>query len=55
MLLVPFSWIILLAMLDFWATRRHYQRVRMEQLAKQVQLAVEMASMSDSADAERGT
>jgi hypothetical protein len=54
-LLVACSWIMLLAMFDFWATRRHYQRVRMEQLAKQVQLAVEMASMSDSADAERGT
>jgi hypothetical protein len=55
MLLVACSWIMVLAMFDFWATRRHYQRVRMEQLAKQVKLAVELSSMSDRADAERGT
>ena len=45
MLLAACAWIMVLAMLDVWATRRHYQRVRMEQLAKQLQLTVEMASM----------
>ena len=52
LLLAACSWIMVLAMLDLWATRRHYRRVRMEQLAKQLQLTVEMASMGEAATAE---
>ena len=51
-LLAACAWIMLLAMLDVWATRRHYQRVRSEQLAKQLQLTVEMAAASEAAEAE---
>jgi len=51
-LLAACAWILLLAILDVWATRRHYQRVRMEQLAKQLQLTVEMASMGETAESE---
>jgi hypothetical protein len=53
MLLAACTWILLLAMLDIWATRRHYQQVRMEQLSKQLQLTVEMASMGEAAESER--
>ena len=52
MLLAACVWIMLLALVDVWATRRHYQRLRSEQLAKQLQLALEMAAVSESADAE---
>lgn len=51
-LLAACVWILLLAMLDIWATRRHYQRVRMEHLTKQLQLTVDMASMGESAESE---
>ena len=51
-LLAGCVWILLLAMLDIWATRRHYQRVRTEQLSKQLQLTVEMASLSEAAESE---
>lgn len=43
-LLVACAWSMALAMFDIWATRRHFQRKRMENLAKQLQLTVEMAA-----------
>ena len=52
MLLAACTWIMLLALLDFWATRQHYRRLRSEQRAKQVHLAIEMAAMSETAEAE---
>jgi hypothetical protein len=51
-LLAACAWIMLLAMLDTWATRRHYRRVRREQLSKQLQLTVEMASLGETAESE---
>ncbi len=51
-LLTACAWSMALAMLDIWATRRHFQRKRIEQLKKQVQLTVELASMGESPDAE---
>ena len=51
-LLVGCSWIMLLALADFWATRRHYRRLKSEHRAKQVQLAVEMSTMTETAEAE---
>lgn len=51
-LLTACAWSMALAMLDIWATRRHFQRKRIEQLKKHVQLTVEMASMGDSPEAE---
>ena len=51
-LLAACAWIMLLAMFDVWATRQHYRRLRSEQRAKQVQLAVEMSAMSETAEAE---
>ena len=58
-LLVACAWSMVLAMLDFWATRRHFHRKRMEHLAKQLQSTVDMASivdmtkMSEHAESER--
>jgi hypothetical protein len=52
MLLVSCAWIMLLSLLDVWATRQHYQRLRMEQLAKQLQLALELASAGETSEAE---
>lgn len=52
MLLAACAWIMLLAMLDVWATRRHYRRLRTEHRAKQLRLAGEMASMTETAEAE---
>lgn len=54
-LLATCTWIMLLAMLDIWATRRHFRRVRSEQRSKQLQLTVEMASMGESAESEGQT
>jgi len=56
-LLAACAWSMALAMLDIWATRRHFQRKRMESLAKQLQSTVELASremaaQSDSSEAE---
>jgi hypothetical protein len=51
-LLTACAWSMALAMLDIWATRRHFQRKRMEQLKKQVQATVEMASLGESPEAE---
>ncbi len=52
MLLAACTWIMLLALLDFWATRQYYRRLRNEHREKQVHLAIEMATMSESAEAE---
>lgn len=54
-LLASCAWIMLLALADFVATRHHYRRLRQEQLAKQVELAAEMASLCEAADAEGQT
>lgn len=43
-LLVACAWSMALAVFDIWATRRHFHRKRMENLAKQLQLTVEMAA-----------
>lgn len=51
-LLAACAWIMLLAMFDVWATRRHYRRLRSEHRDRQVQLAVEMSTMSETAEAE---
>jgi hypothetical protein len=51
-LLAACAWIMLLAVLDFWATRRHYRQIRSEQLAKQLQLALEISAVGDSAESE---
>lgn len=52
MLVVACAWIMLLALLDVWATRQHFQRLRTEQLAKQLQLALEMAATSETAETD---
>jgi len=41
-LLAGASWIMLLALFDVWATRQHYQRLRDEHRAAQMQLALEL-------------
>jgi hypothetical protein len=51
-LLAACAWSMALAMFDLWATRRHYHRKRIEQRKKQMQLAVDLAAMADSAEAE---
>lgn len=51
-LLVACAWSMALAMFDIWATRRHIQRKRMENLAKQLQLTVEMAAAEGASEAE---
>lgn len=51
-LLTACAWSMALAVLDLWATRRHYHRKRIEQRKKQMQLAVDLASMAESAEAE---
>lgn len=55
LLLVACAWSMALAVLDLWATRRHFQRKRIEQLSKQLQLTVEMASLNESSQAEGST
>jgi len=54
-LLAACTWIMLLAMIDVWATQRHYQQVRREQRSKQRQLTVELASMGEMAESEGRT
>lgn len=51
-LLSACAWSMALAVLDIWATRRHFQRKRIEQLKKQMQLTVEMASLIESPEPE---
>ena len=53
-LLVACAWSMALAMFDIWATRRHFQRKRMENLAKQLKLTVEMASAESAAGEAEG-
>lgn len=51
-LLVACAWSMALAMFDIWATRRHFHRKRMENLAKQLQLTVEMAAEGAAIESE---
>jgi hypothetical protein len=53
MLLAACAVIMLLAMLDVWATRRHYRQMRNEHRHKQLELAVELAAARESAEGER--
>ena len=55
LLLAACSWIMILAVIDFAATRQYYQRLRREQRAKQVELEAEIAAMREATDAERQT
>lgn len=49
-LLAACGWIMMLALLDAWATRQHYRRLRDENLAAHVRLARELRASRDSAD-----
>jgi hypothetical protein len=51
-LLAACAWIMLMAMLDFWATRQHYHRIRSEQMTAQVRLAMELRAAEQRRDAE---
>jgi hypothetical protein len=51
-LLAACAWIMLMALLDFWATRQHYHRIRSEQLTAQVRLAMELRAAEERRDAE---
>jgi fatty acid desaturase len=55
LLLVACSWIMILALIDFAATRQYYRRLRKEQRAKQAELESEIAAMRETSDAERQT
>ena len=50
-LLTACAWSMALAMMDVWATRRHFRRKRLKHLAKHLQATVE-SSMGESAEAE---
>jgi cytochrome bd-type quinol oxidase subunit 2 len=51
-LLVACLGLVLLAGLDVWATRQHYRRLRSEQVAAQIKLALEYQSTGDSSDTD---
>src|SRR5882724_4342193 len=51
-LLAGCTWIMLMALLDFWATRQHYHRIRSEQMTAQVQLAREIRAAQNRPEAE---
>jgi hypothetical protein len=51
-LLAACAWIMLMALLDFWATRQYYNRIRSEQLTAQVRLAMELRAADERRDAE---
>jgi hypothetical protein len=51
-LLAACAWIMLMALLDFWATRQHYQRIRSEQMTAQIRLAMELRAAEERRDAE---
>lgn len=55
LLLAACSWIMILALIDFSATRQYYRSLRKEQRAKQAELESEIAAMRDSSDPERQT
>jgi hypothetical protein len=50
-LLAACAWILLMALLDFWATRQYYNRIRSEQLTAQVRLAMELRATEQARDA----
>jgi hypothetical protein len=51
-LLAGCAWIMLMALLDFWATRQHYHRIRSEQLTAQVQLARELRAAQNRRESD---
>jgi hypothetical protein len=51
-LLAACVWIMLMALLDFWATRQHYNRIRSEQLTAQVRLAMELRAAEQSRESD---
>ncbi len=53
-LLVACLGLVLLAGLDMWATRQHYRRMRSEQVAAQIKLAMKLQSTGDSLDTDIG-
>jgi len=44
--------IMLLALLDAWATRQHYRRMLGERLATEIKLASELRAVTETADAD---
>jgi hypothetical protein len=53
-LLAACAWIMLMALLDFWATRQHYNRIRSEQLTAQVRLAMELRAAEQARETDSG-
>ena len=51
-LLAGCAWIMLMALLDFWATRQHFHRIRSEQVTAQVGLAMELRAAERSKNAD---
>jgi hypothetical protein len=46
------AWIMLLALADFWATRRYYHQLQSDHRAAQLQLAAEMRPADGHVDAD---
>jgi len=44
--------LVLLAVLDAWATRQHYRRLRSAQMAAQIKLALELQTVGDRSNME---
>jgi len=44
--------LMLLALLDAWATRQHYRRLRSSQMAAQIKLALELQAAGDRSNME---
>jgi hypothetical protein len=51
-LLAACAWIMLMALLDYWATRQHYRRIRSEQLTAQVRLTMELRAAEQRRETE---
>jgi hypothetical protein len=51
-LLAACAWILLMAMLDFWATRQHYNRIRSEHLTAQVRLAMDLRASDERRESD---
>jgi hypothetical protein len=51
-LLAGCGWIMLMAVLDFWATRQHFLRIRSEQLTAQVRLAMDPRAADQPREAD---
>jgi hypothetical protein len=52
-LVVAVGCILLLALLDVWATRQNFRRIQSEQLAAQIKLAMELRSGRGGSEADR--